>query len=130
MKPMTIIAHGSAEANPGPASIEVRVLDAEGASVVELAESIGNATPEYATYFAVVKGLQAAAEHFSDQTATLACTLQLSDAVVARQLNGAEPITNPGLVPFFIEVHNLRVTQFPQLTVTQKQSKQTSGAKK
>jgi hypothetical protein len=48
-------------------------------------------------------------------TKTRQFAIKLSSDFVAQQLSGTMPIKEPGLVPMFIEIHNLKVGHFPQL---------------
>ncbi|MCA9354783.1 MAG: reverse transcriptase-like protein [Candidatus Kaiserbacteria bacterium] len=117
MKRVEIFTRGLSKGNPGPAAIAAHITDETGAVMYELSEAIGNATDTYAEYFAVIKALQAAQELFPDQS-DIIVELRLTDQSVKMQLNNEEVITNPGLVPFFIEIHNLRVAHFPRLIIT------------
>ena len=118
MEKITIFTRGVSKGNPGPAAISFRLVDEKGKVLQETAEAIGNATEEYAEYFAVTKALQEAVELFSEKTKEINFELKLSDEVVKKQINSEETITHPGLVPYFIEIHNLRVSSFPNLTLT------------
>ncbi len=42
----------------------------------------------------------------------------LDSELVKKQLNAEYQIKEPGLVPYFIEIHNLRVSNFPHITFT------------
>ena len=44
--------------------------------------------------------------------------IRIENELVKKQLNGEEPVHEPGLVPMFMEIHNLRVSSFPNLTFT------------
>ena len=49
----TVIAYtdGGARGNPGPAAIGVHIVDADGTTVKDVAERIGNSTNNYAEYY-------------------------------------------------------------------------------
>ncbi len=129
MKQITISTDGFSKGNPGPAAIAMRIVDPEGNVLQERVETIGNAYDDYAEYYAVLIGLQAAKEHFGEETKEIEFELSLSGQQTKKQLNNEETITHPGLVPFFIEIHNLRVTSFPKLKVAllrRKRNKKTS----
>lgn len=111
-----IYTHGASQSNPGPAIIRVQLCTESGSVLQELSESIGNATDEYAEYFAVMRSLQLAGEMFSGETKKKKFKIHLSGEMTKRQLNREVVITHPGLVPLFIEIHNLRVTSFPHLS--------------
>lgn len=118
MDTIVIYAHGESRGNPGPAAVGVQICDAAGTVRRELSEQLGNATNEYAEYFAVIRALQLVQELFTGKTKQLKFKLHLSGEVTKKQLNREIPITHPGLVPLFIEVHNMRVVYFPHLTFT------------
>ena len=116
MEKVTIFTHGESRGNPGPAAVGVQIMDEKRKVLEEVSESIGNAPDDYAEYFAVIRGLQVAKDHFNKQTKEIDFELCLSSEVVKKQLNNEETITHPGLVPHFIEIHNMRVESFPNLT--------------
>lgn len=117
MKKITIFTDSAVRGNPGPAAVGVQVTDARGAVVREITEAIGNATSGYAGYYAAMRGLQEAKEVFGKSTKSLQVELHITNELVKRQLNAEHPIKEPGLVPYFIEIHNLKVTAFPKLSV-------------
>ena len=118
MDTITIFTDGGSRGNPGPAAIGVQVVDSKGKVLQEVSEAIGNATNNFAEYAAALRGLQAAKEHFGKKTKELQFELKLDSELVKKQLNGEYQIKDPGLVPHFIEIHNLRVAHFPNLTLT------------
>lgn len=118
MEQVTIFTDGGSRGNPGPAAIGVQIVAADGTVSKEVSETIGNATNNYAEYFAVVRALQTAKELFGKKTKELNFELKLDSELVKKQLNGEYQIKEPGLVPLFMEIHNLRVAAFPQLTLT------------
>lgn len=118
MKTITIYTDGGSRGNPGPAAIGVYMVDAKNSVIKEVSETIGNATNNYAEYYAVLRGLQTAKEQFGKKTKEMEFELKLDSELVKKQLNAEYQIKEPGLVPLFIEIHNLRVANFPQLTLT------------
>lgn len=118
MQKVLIRTYGAAKTNPGAAVIAVQVADATGKILSETVESIGNATDVFAAFTAVARGLDMAQQEFGEKTSSMAFTLTLSNIEVKQQLNSELPITNPGIVPHFIEIHNLRVASFPNLTLS------------
>ena len=42
----------------------------------------------------------------------------MDSELVKKQLSGEYQIKEPGLVPLYMEIHNLRVAHFPNLTLT------------
>jgi ribonuclease HI len=118
MDTIVIYAHGESRGDPGPAAVGVQIFDESGTMVRELSEQIGNATNEYAEYFSVIRSLQLVQEIFPKETTQMNIKLHISGELTKKQLNREVPITHPGLVSLFIEVHNLRVVSFPRLTFT------------
>jgi hypothetical protein len=116
MDTITIFTHGASLSDPGPAAVGVQLCNEEGTVLQELSESIGNATNEYAEYFSVLRSLQLAQEMFSGETKKIKFKIHLSGELTKKQLNREVVITHPGLVPLFVEVHNMRVTSFPHLS--------------
>ena len=117
MEKVTIYTHGDSNGDPGPAAIALQIVDSKGKVLKEVSEVIGNAFHEYAEYFAVVRGLQVAIEHFGDKTKKFDFELRVSGELVKKQLNGEETITHPALVPQFIEIYNMKVLHFPNIDV-------------
>jgi ribonuclease HI len=115
METITIYTDGGSRGNPGPSAIGVQILDAQGKVLREVSERIGNATNNLAEYQAVMRGLQTAKEHFGKRTAEILFEIRLDSELVKKQLNGEYQINEPGLVPYFIEIHNMRVSSFPHV---------------
>jgi ribonuclease HI len=118
MKKITIFTDGGSRGNPGPAAVGVQIVDARGTVIREVSETIGNATNNFAEYFAVVRGLQIARDVFGKSTKSTHVEVKLDSELVKKQLNSEYQIKEPGLVPFFIEIHNMRVASFPHITFT------------
>lgn len=118
METIYIYTDGGARGNPGPAAIGVQITDKDGKVIKEVSEAIGNATNNFAEYMAVARGLETAKQHFGKKTKDMHFEIKLDSELVKKQLNGEYQIKEPGLVPFFIEIHNLRVSSFPNLTLT------------
>lgn len=118
MQSITIFTAGNSQGNPGPAAIGVAILGEDGQVIKELAERIGNATSDFAEYQAVMRGLQTVKELFGQKTNTMQFELKLKSELVKKQLNGEFQINEPGLVPHFMEIHNMRVSSFPHLIFT------------
>ena len=118
MQKIIIYTDGGSRGNPGPAAIGVYMIDESDKVVKEVAETIGNATNNFAEYHAVLRGLQTAKEMFGKKTKEMEFEIRLDSELVKKQLNSEYQIKDPGLVPFFIEIHNMRVSTFPNLILT------------
>lgn len=107
---------GAARGNPGLASIGVFVASADGVMIEEVAQGIGNATDNFATYYAVMVGLQTLQSLYGEKTLAMQFEVRLDNEFVQKQLSNETPITDPGSVPLFIEIHNMQVAHFPTLS--------------
>lgn len=116
----TVIAYtdGGARGNPGPAAIGVHIVDGQGAVLKEVSEKIGNATNNIAEYQAVLTALQTLKQMYGKKTKEVHFEIRMDSELVKKQLNHEYQIKEPGLVPSFVEIHNMRVAGFPQLTLT------------
>lgn len=116
----TIIAYtdGGARGNPGPAGVGVQIQDSDGKVLKEVSKFLGNATNNFAEYNGVLIALQTLKAMFGKTTKDMHVEIRLDSELVKKQLNAEYQIKEPGLVPYFIEIHNLRVSHFPQLSFT------------
>ncbi len=115
-----IIAYtdGGARGNPGPAGIGVYITDEAGKVLKEHKEFIGNSTNNFAEYNAVMSALQILKANYGKKTKEMEFEIRLDSELVKKQLNNEYQIKEPGLVPMFIEIHNMRVASFPNLLLT------------
>lgn len=118
MEKIICYTDGGARGNPGPSAVGVYIETASGEMVAEAKQTIGNATNNFAEYNAVMVGLQTLKQLYGKATKTMEFELRLDSELVKKQLNAEYQIKEPGLVPMFIEIHNLRVANFPHLTLT------------
>jgi ribonuclease HI len=116
----TIIAYtdGGARGNPGPAAAGVYITNEAGEKIREVKEALGNGTNNFAEYYGVMLALQTLKQLYSKRTKEMQFEIRLDSELVKKQLNAEYQIKEPGLVPMFIEIHNLRVSSFPNLTFT------------
>lgn len=116
MQQLIVYTDGGARGNPGPAAVGVYITDQNGSVLKEVKQTIGNATNNFAEYQAVAVALETLKQLYGKKTKEMQIELKLDSELVKKQLNGEYQIKEPGLVPFFIEIHNLRVANFPHLT--------------
>ncbi len=116
----TVIAYtdGGARGTPGPAAIGVYIVDANGKAIREVKQAIGNSTNNFAEYNGVLVALQTLKALYGKKTKDMQIEIRMDSELVKKQLNGEYQIKEPGLVPFYMEIHNLRVSNFPNLTLT------------
>jgi ribonuclease HI len=118
MKRVICYTDGGARGNPGPAAIGVYITDEAGVMMSEVGQTIGNSTNNFAEYQAVLVALQTLRVMLGDETAITDIEIRLDSELVKKQLNAEYQIKEPGFVPMFIEIHNMRVSSFPHLTFT------------
>jgi ribonuclease HI len=130
MEKIIIYTDGASRGNPGPAAIGVFIADSTGTMITEVAETIGNASDNFAEYQAVLRGLQIVQETYGEKTHEMEFEVRLDSELAQKQLNGESEIKEAGLVPYFIEIHNLRVSTFPRVVFTLIQSELNADAKR
>ena len=118
MEKIILNTDGGARGNPGPAGIGVQIQSADGKVLKEVSEFIGNSTNNFAEYNAVMVGLHTVKKMYGKATKDMEFEVRLDSELVQKQLSHEYQIKEPGLVPFFIEIHNLQVSNFPHLTFT------------
>lgn len=118
MEKIIIYTDGGSRGNPGPAAIGAQIQDAKGKVLKEVSETIGNSTNNIAEYMAVAEGLKKVKELFGKKTKDMEFELRMDSELIQKQLTNQYQIKEAGLVPYFIEIHNLRVANFPNLTIT------------
>lgn len=116
MEKVICYTDGEARGNPGPAGIGVYITDEAGKVIAQEKQKIGNSTDNFAEYNAVMLGLQTLKEKYGKDTENTQFEIRLNSELVKKQLNGEYQINEPGFVPMFIEIHNMRVASFPHLT--------------
>lgn len=118
MEKVIAYTDGGARGNPGPAGIGVHIVDISGNVLKEVSQFIGNSTNNFAEYQAVATALETLKQMYGKKTKEMEVELRLDSELVKKQLNSEYQIKEPGLVPHFIVIHNLRVSNFPHLTFT------------
>lgn len=113
METVVVNVSGVSLGNPGPAAVGVSVVKSNGVLIQEFNETIGNAYADFASYYAVSLAMQALLSLYGDKTKKIKFEFRLDDKVVRDQLANEREITSPALVPYFIQVHNYLVNNFP-----------------
>jgi ribonuclease HI len=116
MESIIIYTDGGARGNPGPAGAGVYITDAKGKVLREVAKPLGNATNNYAEYDAVLTGLETLKQMFGKNTKGMRFEFRMDSELIQKQLNHEYQVKEPGLVPHFMAIHNLRVSSFPHVT--------------
>lgn len=128
METIIVYTDGGARGNPGPAGVGVVVTDAKGEILKEYSKFLGNSTNNFAEYQAVAIALQELKKHFGRKTKGMAFEIKLDSELVKKQLSCEYQIKEPGLVPLFIEIHNMRIASFPNLMFTHVRREQNKRA--
>lgn len=128
MKKVVAYTDGGSRGNPGPAGIGVHIVDGEGNTLKEVSAFIGNSTNNFAEYQGVITALNTLKALYGKKTKEMEFELRMDSELVKKQLNGEYQIKEPGLVPMFIEIHNIRVSSFPKLTLTHVRREQNKEA--
>lgn len=118
MEKVVVYTDGGARGNPGPAGAGIVVTDEKRNVLKEISEFLGNGTNNFAEYQAVLMALQMLKQMYGKKTKEMQFEVKLDSELVAKQLNNEYQIKEPGLVPQFIEIHNMRVASFPNISFT------------
>jgi len=118
MKKIICYTDGGSRGNPGPSGAGAVIQNDKGEVLKEISEFFGNGTNNFAEYGAVVIVLQELKKMFGKKTKEMEFEIRMDSELVKKQLNGEYQIKEPGLVPQFIEIHNMRVASFPNITFT------------
>lgn len=130
MKTIIAYIHGGSLGNPGPSAAGVHITKSSGEIVGEVKESLGNATGSFAEYYAVMLALQTLEHMYGEKCKEIQFEIRLDSELVKKQLSYESQIKEPGLVPMFIEIHNMRVATFFNTTFTQIAKEQNKEAGK
>ena len=123
-----IYTDGGARGNPGPAGAGVYIVNESGETLKEISRFLGTQTNNVAEYEAVVIALQELKKLFGKKTHGMRFELRLDSELIARQLLHRYQVKESGLIPHFMRVHNLRVSDFPNLTITHVRREQNKEA--
>lgn len=118
MEKVICYVSGASHGNPGPAALGVFVTNETGETLKEMRQNLGNSTDNLAEYMSVMVGLQTLQDMYGEQTREMEFEIRMDSKFVKQQLNGENQIKEPSLVPQFIEIHNMRIASFPNLTLT------------
>lgn len=96
---------GGARGNPGPAGYGVVICDADGQTLVEISEYIGETTNNQAEYMAVLTALEKVQELAGGEPVRV--HMRLDSELVVKQLTGLYKIKNDGLKPIYWKIRDL-----------------------
>src|SRR3989344_1486251 len=110
---ITIYCDGGSRGNPGPAGIGVVIEQGVGnlkSGAREYSKYLGKATNNEAEYQAVIFGIKKVKHLIGGEKAEKAkVEVRMDSELVVNQLNGKYKIKEKSLIPFFIEIWNLKI---------------------
>ena len=118
MEKIIVNTDGGARGNPGPAGLGVVIAEENRNVVKEVSESLGNGTNNFAEYQAVLVALQTLKALYGKKTKEMEFEIRMDSELVQKQLTNQYQIKEPGLIPQFIEIHNMQIANFPHITFT------------
>lgn len=118
MEKLTIFTDGGARGNPGSAGAGALLVDGAGHTIKEASRFLGIQTNNFAEYEAVLLGLQTAKKVFGKKVRDMKIEVRLDSELVAEQLSHRYRVKEKTLVPQFMKIHNLRITDFPNIVFT------------
>jgi ribonuclease HI len=96
---VTVNVDGGARGNPGPAAIGVVLRDGDGEVLAKVGETIGEATNNVAEYRALLRGIELAKAHGTDELELIG-----DSELVVRQVEGRYKVKNAGMKELYAEV--------------------------
>ena len=114
-----IYTDGGARGNPGVAGAGAVIKDHAGNTLKKIAKPLGHQTNNFAEYTAVLVALEELKKIVpKEKRKAVFVEVKMDSELVARQLSHTYQIKEETLFPFFIKIHNLKVSEFPNLTFT------------
>jgi len=104
---------GGSRGNPGPAGAGVYITDEHGKELAHVGKSLGIMTNNEAEYEAVLLGLLTMKKKFGkDKVKNFDIQIRMDSELCVRQLTHKYQIKENRLIPYFIKIHNMRVSEF------------------
>lgn len=102
-RPWIVYSDGASRGNPGPAAAGAVVIDPEGRVQAEISEALGRQTNNVAEYQGLLKGLETALTLGAKNV-----EVRMDSELLVKQATGAYRVRNPGLLPLFARLSELR----------------------
>jgi ribonuclease HI len=119
VKKIIVYTDGGARGNPGPAGAGAYITDEHNEELKSVSSFLGETTNNVAEYEGVILGLKELKKIVTKQDRRdIKVEVRMDSELVAKQLRGEYQIKEPNLFPFYIAVHNIRVSEFPNVTFT------------
>ncbi len=116
---LVLYTDGASRGNPGPAGAGALIIDEQGATLVERAVYLGEATNNQAEYQALLIGLEEAV-----RLAPSRLTVRMDSELIVKQLNGQYRVRNRDLLPFYTRAQKLleRLAEFSIVHIPREQN--------
>lgn len=119
MEKIICYTDGGARGNPGIAGAGVFISNEAGERLKEVSEFLGKQTNNFAEYSAVILALKTVKAMVPKKgTKNIQVEIRMDSELVKKQLSGEYQIKEPTLFPLFMNIWNLRVTDFPHIFFT------------
>ena len=111
---IVIYCDGGSRGNPGPAAVGVIIADSRGFDAgprgkKEYSKFINIATNNDAEYQAIIFAMKKVKQLYGNERAEkMSLEIKMDSELIANQLNGKFKIKEKSLVPFFIDIWNLK----------------------
>lgn len=116
MNKYIIYTDGGARGNPGSAGAGIFITDENGKVVKEIARPLGKQTNNFAEYSAVIIGLEEMKKIVPKlRRKEVHLEFRMDSELIQRQLSNKYQIKEETLFPLYIKVHNLLVSEFPNV---------------
>lgn len=130
-KQLVIHTDGGARGNPGPSGAGWVIADIKGNTLKKGAAFLGEQTNNYAEYEAVIRALTDLKKLVpKTERKDIEIELYLDSELVARQLLGEYQVKDEPLQLQYMRIHNMRVSEFPKITITHVRRAENSVADK
>jgi len=111
-----IYTDGGSRGNPGIAGLGAVIKDKSETNLKEVSLSLGVQTNNYAEYHAVLTALEELKKVVpKENRKSVGVEVRMDSELVSKQLNGEYEIREETLFPFYIKIHNITVSTFPNI---------------
>lgn len=117
MEKYVIYTDGGARGNPGPAGAGAVIQSEDGTVLKEASKYVGEQTNNYAEYEAIIMGLTELKKLVPErERKNVAVEVRMDSELAQRQLSNQYQIKVENLFAQYIKVHNLTVSDFPNIS--------------
>jgi ribonuclease HI len=118
-KEVIIYTDGGSRGNPGIAGAGAYITSKDGTHIKSVSKSLGETTNNEAEYRAVILGLASIKNKLGkDSVKELPIEVRMDSELVCKQLNGQYQVKEERLYQYFIQIHNMRVSEMKNVSFT------------